>query len=254
MNGLLIDFTLCVGCKKCVEACKAQNKLPGKVDPILTDKTWATLETHEKDNGYKTYVRRLCMHCEKPACESVCPVGAFEKTELGAVVYHAEKCIGCRYCMVACPFSVPKFQWDKTFPFVQKCILCYDLIKDGQMPACAAACPTEATLYGEREKLLSIAQMRLTKNPEKYVPHIYGQQEVGGTAVLMLSDVPFEDLGFRTNLTDKPLPSLTAGVMSLVPNIVTLGGLGLFGTWWIINRRIKLAKERLEQEQHESEE
>ena len=254
MNGLLIDFTLCVGCKKCVEACKVQNKLPGKVDPILTDKTWATLETHEKDNGYKTYVRRLCMHCEKPACESVCPVGAFEKTELGAVVYHADKCIGCRYCMVACPFSVPKYQWDKALPFVQKCILCYDLIKDGQMPACASACPTEATLYGEREKLLSIAQMRLTKNPEKYVPHIYGQQEVGGTAVLMLSDVPFEDLGFRTNLTDKPLPSLTAGVMSLVPNIVTLGGLGLFGTWWIINRRIKLAKERLEQEQHESEE
>jgi formate dehydrogenase iron-sulfur subunit len=248
-NGMLIDLTLCVGCDQCVNACKVKNKLPGKVDPVLSDKTWATLETHEQKNGSKQYVRRMCMHCEKPACASVCPVGAFTKTELGAVVYDGKKCIGCRYCMVACPFSVPKYEWSKALPLVKKCNLCYDSLQNGQMPACAKACPTEATLFGERDKLLNIAQLRVNKNPGKYVPHIYGAQEVGGTAVLFLSDVPFEELGFRTDLTKKPLPALTAGIMSVVPNVITLGGLGLFGTYWIINRRMKLAKERLEQEQ-----
>ncbi len=253
-KGLLIDLTLCIGCGACVEACKQQNNLPGKVDPILTDKTWATLETHKVASGEEIYVRRLCMHCEQPACASVCPVGAFTKTETGAVIYDRKKCIGCRYCMVACPFSVPKYEWDKTLPFVQKCILCYDLIKEGEQTACAKVCPTEATLFGDRETLLETARRRLRTNPEKYVPYIYGEQEVGGTSVMYLSSVPFEELSFRTDLIKKPLPSLTWGVMTLVPNIITLGGFGLFGTWWIINRRIKLAKERLELENKETEE
>ena len=251
-KGLLIDLTLCIGCGACVEACKKQNNLPGKIDPILTDKTWATLETHQKATGEKIFVRRLCMHCEEPACASVCPVGAFTKTETGAVIYDRKKCIGCRYCMVACPFSVPKYEWDKTFPFVQKCILCYDLIKDGEQTACAKVCPTEATLFGDREALRETAKRRLRANPDKYVPYIYGEHEVGGTAVMFLSSVPFEELSFRTDLTKKPLPSTTWGVMTLVPNIVTLGGFALSGTWWIINRRIKLAKERLELEENET--
>ncbi len=250
-KGLLIDLTLCIGCGACVEACKKQNNLPGKVDPILTDKTWATLETHKVASGEEIYVRRLCMHCEQPACASVCPVGAFTKTETGAVVYDRKKCIGCRYCMVACPFSVPKYEWDKALPFVQKCILCYDLIKEGEQTACAKVCPTEATLFGDRETLLETAKRRIRTNPEKYVPYIYGEQEVGGTSVMYLSSVPFEQLSFRTDLIKKPLPSLTWGVMTLVPNIITLGGFALFGTWWIINRRIKLAKEQVELEETE---
>ena len=253
-KGLLIDLTLCIGCGKCVEACKVQNKLPGKVEPILTAQTWATLETHKKDNEKKMWVRRLCMHCEEPACASVCPVAAFEKTDTGAVIYKSERCIGCRYCMVACPFSVPKYQWDKAFPLVQKCILCYDLIKDGEQTACAKACPTEATLFGEREDLLRIAKNRIRKNPDNYVPYIYGEHEVGGTSVMILSNVPFEEIGFRMDLTKEPLPSTTWGVMSLVPNIISLGGLALFGTYWIVNRRIKLAKEKVELEENETEE
>ena len=252
-KGLLIDLTLCIGCGACTEACKVQNKLPGEVEPELTGYTWASLETHETDEGDEIYVRRLCMHCEEPACASVCPVAAFEKTDTGAVIYKSERCIGCRYCMVACPFSVPKYQWDKTFPFVQKCILCYDLVKNGEQTACAKVCPTEATLFGDRESLLQIARRRIEKDPGKYVDHIYGEHEVGGTSVMFLSNVPFEQLGFRTDLTRKPLPSFTWGVMSLVPNIISLGGLTLFGTWWIINRRMKLARERLEQEQNQEE-
>lgn len=253
-KGLLVDLTLCIGCRACVEACKKQNNLPGKVDPILTDKTWATLETHQKTTGENIYVRRLCMHCEEPACASVCPVGAFKKTETGAVTYDSKKCIGCRYCMVACPFSVPKYEWDKVFPLVKKCILCYDLITNGEQTACARVCPTEATLFGDRETLLETAKRRLRTNPNQYIPQIYGENEVGGTSVMFLSSVPFEELSFRTDLIKKPLPSMTWGVMTLVPNIVTLGGFGLFGTWWIINRRIKLAKERLESKEKETEE
>ena len=254
MKGLLIDITLCIGCEACVNACKEQNNLPEKVDPVLTANTWATLETHERTDGDELYVRKLCMHCEDPACASVCPVAAFKKTETGAVIYDSKRCIGCRYCMVACPFSVPKYQWDKQFPFVQKCILCYDQIKEGEQTACAKACPTEATLFGEREDLLKIAKKRIRKNPNNYVPYIYGEHEVGGTSVMFLSSVPFEEIGFRMDLTKKPLPSTTWGVMSLVPNIISLGGLGLFGTWWIINRRIKLAKEKVELEEKETEE
>lgn len=253
-KGLLIDLTLCIGCGACVDACKKQNNLPGKIDPILTDKTWATLEIHQQPNGQEIYVRRLCMHCEQPACASVCPVGAFTKTETGAVTYDKKKCIGCRYCMVACPFSVPKYEWDKTLPFVQKCILCYDLVKNGEPTACAKVCPTEATLFGDRDALLETAKRRIRTKPDQYVPHIYGEHEVGGTSVMFLSSVPFEELSFRTDLIKRPLPSLTWGVMTLVPNIVTLGGFGLFGTWWIINRRMKLAKERLELEKKETEE
>ncbi len=252
--GLLIDTTFCVGCEKCLEACKKQNNLPEKIDNTLTAYTWTTLEKHDKPDGGKTFVRRLCMHCEQPACASVCPVGAFTKTELGAVIYRDERCIGCRYCMVACPFSIPKYQWDKALPLVQKCILCFERIKDGMLPACAEACPTEATLFGEREKLITIAKMRIQKYPDRYHNYIYGLEEVGGTGVLYISDVPFEKLGFRTDLIKKPLPSLTAGVMSLVPNIVSLGGVALFGTYWIINRRIKLAREKLEMEKAEENE
>ncbi len=254
MKGLLIDITLCIGCEACVNACKEQYNLPEEVEPVLTATTWATLETKQKQNGDELYVRRLCMHCEEPACASVCPVAAFRKTDTGAVIYDSKRCIGCRYCMVACPFSVPKYQWDKQFPLVQKCILCSDRIKDGEQTACAQACPTEATLFGEREKLLAIAKKRIRNDPDKYVPYIYGEHEVGGTSVMYLSDVPFEELGFRMDLTKKPLPSTTWGVMSLVPNIISLGGLGLFGTWWIINRRIKLSKERVEMENNETEE
>lgn len=248
-KGLLIDFTKCIGCGACTKACKAHNNLPGEIEPELTAYTWTTLETHKTNGNDKTFVRKLCMHCEKPACESVCPVGAFEKTETGAVVYHGEKCIGCRYCMVACPFQVPKYQWDKAFPYVQKCILCYDNLKKGEKTACAKACPTEATVFGDRNLLLKIARNRIKENPDKYVDHIYGEHEVGGTSVLLLSGVAFEKLGIRTDLVQKPLPSLTMGVISLVPNIISLGGLGLFGAYWIINRRIKLAKERLEKEE-----
>jgi formate dehydrogenase iron-sulfur subunit len=188
------------------------------------------------------------MHCQKPSCESVCPVGALEKTDEGPVVYHEERCIGCRYCMVACPFGIPKYEWDKTLPRVQKCILCAPRLAEGEIPACAEICPTEATVFGEREELLREAHRRLLDNPDAYVGRVYGEHEVGGTSVLFLADVNYAQLGFPTALSDEPLPELTWRALRLVPNVVSLGGAFLFGLWWIINRRMDAQREAVRAE------
>ncbi len=193
--GLLFDTTRCSGCGACASACKEQNKLPGPVEDHLTAYTWTTVQPHEGVN-----VRQLCMHCEVPTCASVCPVGALHKTPEGPVVYDAGKCIGCRYCIQACPFDVPKYQWDRPVPVVGKCILCADRVKEGRQTACAEACPVEATVFGKREDLIWDARNRIRKEPGKYVNHIYGRQETGGTSVLMVSGVPCKDLGLKTAL------------------------------------------------------
>lgn len=238
-RGLLIDTTLCIGCGVCSEACKGINELPGEVEEQLTAYTWTTLHTY----GEEAYSRKLCLHCEKPTCVSVCPVGALEKTAAGPVVYHEKRCIGCRYCMVACPFGIPKYEWDKTLPRIQKCIMCAPRLAEGEIPACADVCPTGATMFGEREDLLREARRRLVENPSGYVDHIYGEHEVGGTAVLFLSDVNYAQLGFPAKLSDQPLPELTWRALSLVPQVASLGGAFLFGLWWIINRRMDVQRE-----------
>ena len=182
--GLLFDATRCIGCGACSSACKEQNKLPGKVEEVLTAYTWTTVQEREGLN-----VRRLCMHCEVPTCASVCPVGALKKTPEGPVVYDAERCMGCRYCMMACPFGVPKYEWSKALPGVRKCSMCPDRLAKGLPTACAEICPTGATIFGERDALIAEARKRIDAEPEKYVPHIFGEHEVGGTSVLYISDI-----------------------------------------------------------------
>ncbi len=237
--ALLIDTTRCIGCNACAEACKQANGLPGEVEPQLTARTWTVVESKGD-----VFVRRMCMHCEEPSCASVCPVGALHKTAEGPVAYDEKRCIGCRYCMVACPFGVPKYEWDKALPRVQKCIGCIERVRAGRMTACAEACPAEATVWGEREALLAEARKRIRENPEGYVHHIYGEREVGGTNVLVLAAVPFEQLGFPADLPERELPSYTWAALSKIPNVVSVGGVGLLGIWWIIHRRMQL--ERLE--------
>ncbi len=236
-KAILIDITQCIGCEACVSACKEVNQLPDIEDKELSSTAYTVVK--EKDG---VYYRQMCMHCNEPTCASVCPVNAFEKTKEGAVVYHGEKCIGCRYCMQACPFDVPAYEWDKPLPLVRKCTMCIDRQRKGEIPACASACPTEATVFGDRDKLIRSARKRIQKNPDKYVNHIYGEKEVGGTSVLLLSGVPFGDLGFRTNLIEEPLGSLTWKIMSKIPNYSILCGTMLYGIYWIINRRIELAE------------
>jgi formate dehydrogenase iron-sulfur subunit len=149
------------------------------------------------------------MHCESPTCASVCPVGAFRKDPAGPVVYDGTRCIGCRYCIMACPFDVPKYQWDRAVPLVQKCSLCAGRIAGGRGPACAEVCPTGATQFGERPALVAEARKRLAAEPAKYTGRIFGLEEVGGTSVLMLAGVPFGQLGIRAVERREALPLLT---------------------------------------------
>lgn len=236
-KSLLIDITQCIGCRSCEAACKAQNKLPESDDKDLTDVTY----TKVMERGGR-FVRKMCMHCQNPTCVSVCPVGALQKTSFGPVIYDETKCIGCRYCMAACPFQVPRYEWSSAFPRVRKCILCKDRVVQGLQTACAEACPVGATTFGERDDLIYEAQNRIRKEPDKYVNRIYGFSEVGGTGVLFMTDVPFEKLGFRTDLLKEPLPMLTWNVLSKIPNFVGVGSTLLFGIWWITSRRGEVKK------------
>ena len=238
--GILTDLTKCIGCQACVWACKEINELPGDSAKKLSSTTWTSIEQRHGVN-----IRRQCMHCLDTTCVSVCPVAALEKTKDGPVIYHEDRCMGCRYCVMACPFEIPKYEWGSVLPKVQKCIMCYDKrVALGEQPACTEACPTGATIFGDRDELLDIAKHRIEENPDLYVDHIYGMHEAGGTSVLYLSDVPFEKLGFQSAATDVAYPKLTWQVLSQIPNVVGIGGVLMFGIWWIINRRITLEKVR----------
>jgi formate dehydrogenase iron-sulfur subunit len=234
--GLLFDSTMCIGCGACAAACKEVNGLPEEVEPRLTAYTWTVVEAHDG-----AYARRLCMHCLDPTCASVCPVAALERSPQGAVTYDATRCIGCRYCMMACPFEIPKYQWDRAVPVVGKCVLCQSRLAAAGVPACAEACPTGATLFGERDALLAEAKSRQSAEPGKYVPQIYGEQEAGGTSVLLLAAVPFTSLGYKADVPRAPLPMLTWQVLSKVPDFVTVAAGLLYGVHWITRRRDEVA-------------
>ncbi len=225
--GMLIDETRCTGCRGCQVACKQWNDLPGEEThntgsytnpPHLSAQTWNLIEYKEIDRGGQVgffFLKRACMHCEHPACVSVCPVGALRKTPEGPVVYDDHKCIGCRYCMAACPFGIPKFDWQKGLlegALIRKCTFCADRLSNGLIPACAKTCPSKAITFGERDQLIVEAENRIRKNPDKYVNHVYGKEEAGGTSILYLSAVPFEQLGLP-KLGPAPVTTLSEQVM-----------------------------------------
>ena len=239
-KGILYDATLCINCKLCEKACAERNGLPYD-DAIAAEqkqsdhKLTVVLAKNDK------YMRRLCMNCEDPTCASVCPVGALHKTAEGPVTYSASRCIGCRYCMLACPFSVPKYEWNKAFPLVRKCDMCSDRVAKGLQTACAEACPTGATKFGERDALIAEAKERLAKNPKQFFNHILGLTEVGGTSVILLSSVPFEEFGYKADVSEEALPRLTYRVLSHIPDLVSIGGVALGGIWGLTNRKNEVA-------------
>jgi len=241
-KGLLYDNTLCIGCKQCEQACAEQNKLPYN-DTIAAESRQSEHKfTVVLTKGDK-FMRRLCMNCNDPACASVCPVAALRKTAAGPVIYEASRCMGCRYCMIACPFGVPRYEWQSLNPKVEKCTMCSTRVLAGQQTACAEICPTGATKFGERDALIAEAQQRIRDNPGKYVNRIYGLEEVGGTSVLLLSSEPFEEFGYPdpNKLPKDPLPERTFIVQSRIPDFVPLWGSLLGGIWWITHRREEVA-------------
>jgi formate dehydrogenase iron-sulfur subunit len=240
--AMLIDVTRCIGCGQCRDACQTEYDQPTSDGETLSANRYTVVQTAEVEGGEERYVRRLCMHCQEPACASVCPVGALQKTAEGPVVYDASKCMGCRYCMQACPFGVPTYEWHSRNPRVRKCVLCADRLKEGKQPACAEACPVEATVFGTREDLLAEAHRRIQEQPDLYVPTVYGEREAGGTSILYLSDVPFEQLGLPVGVPHEALPGLTFRVLEKIPSISMLWGTMLAGTWWVVHRRMTLAE------------
>ncbi len=241
MRAILFDDTKCVGCGACMAACREKNGLPETDAPELTDKQFTVVKTIKSKEGDVSY-RRMCMHCVDPTCASVCPVGALHKTTNGPVVYNPDICLGCRYCIQACPFGVPKYEWSALNPRVRKCTFCADRLAQGKINACAEACPTGATLAGDRDELLKEARARLAAEPSKYVQKIYGEHDAGGTSVLVLSSVPFSQLGLPDNLPADPLPLLTFRVLSKIPPLVGVGGFMLAGLWWLTNRKAEVAQ------------
>ncbi len=233
-KAILIDITKCIGCLSCERACKEIHGFPEDIEPKLSPTALTVVEEHGD-----RYVRKLCMNCQDPACASACLVGALKKTELGPVTYDSSKCIGCRYCIVACPFDVPRYEWTELVPFVKKCDMCYERQAKGQPPACVEACPVQASIAGWRDEILEEAQRRVLLDA-KYVKRIYGSEEVGGTSVFFISDVPFENLGLATKST-QPMPVLTANALADIPTVVLVGGGLLSGLYWITNRRKQVA-------------
>ncbi|MGE4318592.1 MAG: hydrogenase 2 operon protein HybA [Deferribacterales bacterium] len=209
--GMLYDSTLCVGCKACVTKCKQVNDMAAAPAPTDKDRLWDSppdldyrtrniikLYKEDEDGKNWAYVKYQCMHCVKPSCVSACPVSAMQKEEgTGIVFYDKNKCIGCRYCQIACPFNIPKFEWPEAFPKIVKCDLCkFTNLKLKGEPACCETCPTGAVIYGKRKDLLAEAKRRLAAHPEKYQKEIYGEYEVGGTNVIYIAGTSFENLGF----------------------------------------------------------
>ncbi len=237
-SAVLIDTTRCVGCKSCQLACKQANKLPTDDRPAALSATTLSIVDLKNistvpERPVIRPVKVACMHCEHPACVSVCPVGALYKADDGHVAYDANVCIGCRYCMTACPFGIPKYDWNSPNPKINKCA--QGCMADGQRdrPACVQACPAQALIFGNRNELLTIAKSRIRENPGQYVNHIYGENEIGGTSRLYLSGTPFEQLGFRADLPNEPLPELTWNAQSKIPFVLVGVATLLSGiAWW----------------------
>ena len=235
--AILVDVTKCIGCKSCEGACKEANHLPLDTPTALSATALTFVEycnvSTVRDKPDIRNIKRQCMHCQDPACVSVCPVGALFKKENGVVAYDENVCLGCRYCMVACPFGVPKYNWNSPNPKINKCAR--KCLEDGKrtQPACVESCPAQAILYGQRDELLTMAKRRIRDNPTQYVDHIYGENELGGTGTLYLSNVPFEQLGFRTDLPSEPLPNLTWSVQEKIPAVI-VGVISILSgvAWW----------------------
>jgi len=249
-DGVLVDTTRCLGCRKCEAACAKENGLPvPDIDDTTiiekertTDVTsWTIVNRYKTEKGTFN-VKRQCMHCNQPACAAACLVKAMLKKKDGPVIWRESKCMGCRYCMISCPFDVPKFEYNSVNPKIQKCNLCFNRLEKGKKPACVEACPAEALLFGKRRNILENARKRISKNPDKYHNHIYGEKVAGGTSWLYLSSVPFDQIGFKTNLSMKPYPEYTKGFLYGVPVIFVLWPAFLLGINHITRKAEEIQK------------
>lgn len=252
--GVLVDTTVCIGCRKCEWACNKQHSLTHKDKHAFEDKSVFKEHRRPTKNAYtvvnqffspddpnKKYTMKIqCMHCVEPACVSACIVGAMEKTEHGPVIYDSWKCIGCRYCMVACPFQIPAYQFDDPIdPKVRKCTFCFERnLEAGNVPACVEICPTEALTFCTRQELIELAHQRLEANPDRYVDHVYGEKEIGGTSWMYLAPIGFKYTELPNLPSDEPIPEHTEEIQHGIFRSFAIP-LGLYGLLGFIMRTLK---------------
>lgn len=257
--AVLYDVNRCIGCGSCQQACNNKNDSKASAWDItvarqndvnprqLSASSLTRLRVTDLDYNNKSFhlfTKIQCMHCQDPACATACPVGAMQKTADGPVIYDRTRCFGCRYCMVACPFGIPTYEWGDPIPWVRKCDLCADRLAEGKLPACVAACPAKALIAGERADIINVARSRIAAMPSLYQDHIYGEQEVGGTTWLYLSPVPFDKLGFP-DVIKQPVTVNAERAMGFVPPALFGVATVISGLYWVIKRRDRMMRERL---------
>jgi Fe-S-cluster-containing dehydrogenase component len=250
-----------VGCRSCEAACAKVNDLPAPEQPLddpqifeatrrTTDIALTVVNRYsEASDGEPPVYRKLqCMHCNEPCCATVCPVHAFEKTPEGPVLYDPDVCMGCRYCIMACPYNALAYEYEEVLtPRVMRCTMCYPRITEGQIPGCAEACPMGAITFGEREELVAVARERIRKFPDRYIDHIYGEHEFGGTSWMVLAGKPFEELDLLPGVTHEPLPAIGTSYLSVVPLVITIYPGLLLGMYAFSKRQRAVAAEEREQ-------
>ncbi|MBW2506367.1 MAG: 4Fe-4S dicluster domain-containing protein [Deltaproteobacteria bacterium] len=234
--GVLVDLTRCVGCRSCEAACNKEQGLPAPAQAfddlsVLDHKRRTSEGAYTVVNRYEIpgqdhplFRKIQCNHCNEPACLTSCFVKAYTKTPEGAVIYDPTVCVGCRTCMIACPFYVPAYSYSSVLnPVIKKCIFCYDTrLKFGRPPACVEACPREVLTFGRRQDLIKIGHQRIESYPDRYEDHIYGENEVGGTSWMYLSSAPFDQVGFDTDLGTQPILSYVKEFLTVVPMVLTI--------------------------------
>jgi formate dehydrogenase iron-sulfur subunit len=265
-KGVLVDLTRCIGCRSCEAACNKEQGLPAPATPFTDQSVFADtghLGHRRPDDKAYTVVDRTdspladhplfrkiqCNHCLEPSCLTACFVNAYTKTEQGAVIYDPSVCVGCRTCMVACPFSIPAFRYDSALhPRIMKCQFCYETrLQYDRPPACVEACPRDALTFGERESLLRIARHRIRTRPDEYVNHIYGEHEAGGTSWLYLSPVPFAEAGFDTTVPTEPIINYVKDFLAIVPMVLTIWP-ALFAGFHLLARRNRVQPDNADTE------
>ncbi len=261
--GVLVDLSRCVGCRSCEAACNREQKLPAPEKPFndfsvfdeihhgqkrRTDETRYTIVNRYDIPGREHLLFRKiqCNHCLEPACLTSCFVNAYTKTPEGAVIYDSSVCVGCRTCMVACPFYIPTFRYSSAFkPRIMKCVFCHDTrLTKGLPPACVEACPQEALTFGRRTDLVAAGKQRIRENPGNYVDHLYGEHEAGGTSWMYLSPAPFEQVGIDTTVPKEPILNYVKDFLSIVPMVLTIWPALFAGFHLLATRKDKMAEQK----------
>lgn len=250
-KAMLIDVSKCTACRACQVACKSWNDLPGELTvclgcydnpPDLSPVTWnrISFKEVERDGGQVAWVFRpvRCLHCTEASCVSVCPTGA--AAHHGEfVIIDPNWCVGCGYCVEACPFSVPRAGHGEEKASARKCRFCIDRVQNGQSPACAKSCNTGAIEFGDRDALIAKAHERVAVLQGRGFAdaNLYGEHILGGLHQMYVLTDPPAVFG----LPESPQVATRNVIGSWLSGILTAGVVAVLPFWLLFRRRQEIA-------------